>query len=81
MLAALDRLEQERIVGVLGDLEKRRDRCEQIGHDLLADRHERSPLRQFLELVEARDLHTSTLTQSDSRAPFRRRAHHSRRRC
>ena len=54
VLAALDALEQERVVGVLGDLQKRRDRRQQVGDDLLAHRHERAAARQFLELLERR---------------------------
>ena len=50
LLAAFDRLEQERVVGVLGNLEERRHRRQQVGDDLLVDRHERAALRQFLEL-------------------------------
>ena len=44
VLAALDALEQERVVGVLGDFQERRDRRQQVGDDLLADRHERAAL-------------------------------------
>ena len=36
VLAAFDAFEQERVVGVLGDLEERRDRRQQVGDDLLA---------------------------------------------
>ncbi len=57
LLAAFDRLEQERVVGVLRHLEERRDRRQQVGDDLLVDRHERAALRQLLEFVERRDLH------------------------
>ena len=52
LLAALDRLEQERVVGVLGDLEERRHRRQQVGDDLLVDRHERAALGQLLEFLE-----------------------------
>ena len=58
LLAAFDRLEQERVVGVLGDLQERRDRRQQVGDDLLVDRHERAALRQLLEFFERRDLHS-----------------------
>jgi hypothetical protein len=37
-LAAFDALEQERVVGVLGDLEERRRRRQQVREDLLVDR-------------------------------------------
>ena len=57
VLAAFDALEQERVVGVLGNLEKRRHRRQQIGDDLLADRHERAAPRQFLEFLKRRDFH------------------------
>ena len=57
VLAAFDAFEQERVVGVLGDLEERRHRRQQVGDDLLADRHERAAPRQFLEFFKRRDLH------------------------
>ena len=59
LLAAFDALEQERVVGVLGDLEERRHRRQQVGHDLLDDRHERAAPRQVDELFERRLLHLS----------------------
>ena len=40
VLAAFDALEQERVVGVLGDAQERRDRRQQVGDELLDDRHE-----------------------------------------
>ncbi len=49
-LATLDALEQERVVGVLGHLEERRHRREQVGHELLVDRHERPALCELHEL-------------------------------
>ena len=52
VLAAFDALEQERVVGVLGDLEERRDRRQQVGDDLLADGHEVAPLGEIDELFE-----------------------------
>ena len=58
LLAALDRLEQERVVRVLGDLQERRHRRQQVRDDLLVDGHERPALRQLLELFERRYLHT-----------------------
>ena len=84
MLAALDALEQERVVGVLGDLQKRRDRRQQVGDDLLADRHERAAPRQFLEFLKRRDFHArvnsasrfsaaSRMTPAGGRTPV----HHS----
>ena len=57
VLAAFDALEQKRVVGVLGDLQERRHRRQQVGDDLLADRHERAALRQLLECLKRRDLH------------------------
>ena len=48
-LSAFDALEQEGVVGVFGDLEKRRDRRQQVGDDLLDDRHERAAPRQVHE--------------------------------
>jgi len=52
VLAALDGFEQERIVRVLGDLEERRHRRQQVRHDLLVDGDERPALRQLLEFLE-----------------------------
>ena len=49
-LATLDALEQEGVVGVLGDLEERGDRREQVRDDLLHHRHERAAARQIHEL-------------------------------
>jgi hypothetical protein len=57
VLPAFDALEQEGVVGMLGNLEERGDRRQQVGHDLLADGHERAAPRQLLELVKRRDLH------------------------
>ena len=59
LLAAFDALEEERVVGVLGDLQKGRDRRQQVRHDLLDDRHERAAPRQLHELFERRLLHDS----------------------
>ena len=42
---------------MLRDFQERRDRRQHVGDDLLVDRHERSPLRQFLELFERRHVH------------------------
>ena len=77
VLAAFDALEQERVVGVLGDLQERRHRRQQVGDDLLADRHERAAPRQFLELFKRRDFHRSMNSASFRSA---RRAHHAGRR-
>ena len=74
VLAALDALEQERVVGVLGDLQERRDRRQEVGDDLLAHRHERAALRQFHELVERRQLHVCDRDGAIGRANERRRA-------
>ena len=52
VLAALDALEQERIVGVLGDAQERRHRRQQIGDELLDDRHEGASLRELGECLE-----------------------------
>ena len=57
LLAAFDALEQERVVGVLGDLEERRHRRQQVRDDLLDHRHERAAPRQLHELFEGRLLH------------------------
>src|SRR5262249_41668043 len=57
VLAALDALQQERVVGMLGDLEEGRDRRQEIGDDLLADRHERAASREVLELFKRSDFH------------------------
>ena len=62
LLAAFNRLQQKRVVGVLRDLQERRDRRQQIGDDLLVDRDERTPLRQLLEFLERRDVHVSSLS-------------------
>ena len=51
-LAAFDALEQERVVGVLGDLQERGDRRQQVRDDLLDHRHERAAPRQLHELFE-----------------------------
>ena len=59
LLATLDALEQEGVVGVLRDLEEGRDRRQQVGHDLLDHRHERAAPRQLHELVECRLLHNT----------------------
>jgi hypothetical protein len=57
LLATLDGLEQERVVGVLGHLQERRHGRQQVGHDLFVDGHERAALRELLERFEGRDLH------------------------
>ena len=57
VLAAFHALEQERVVRVLGDFEKRRHRRQQIGDDLLADGNESPALRQLFEFFKRRDLH------------------------
>src|SRR4029078_1461382 len=57
LLAAFDRLQQERVVGVLGNLQESRDRRQHVGDDFLVDRHERPALRQVLELIETRQMH------------------------
>ena len=55
--APLDALEQERVVGVFGDLQERRDRRQQVGDDLLDDRHERPAPGELHEFFEGRLLH------------------------
>ena len=70
MLAALDALEQERVVRVLGDLQEGRNRRQQVGDDLLADRNEGSAPRQFLELLKRRNSHR-VQTPPSARAPPR----------
>ena len=57
-LAAFDALQQEGVVGVLGDLEERRRRRQQVGEDFLVDGHERAARRQLGEFFERRLLHT-----------------------
>ncbi len=57
LLAALHALEEKRIVGVLGDLQKRGDRREQVRHDFLHDRHKRTAPRQVHELIKRRLFH------------------------
>ena len=57
LFASFDRLQQKRIVRVLGDLEEGRDRRQHVGDDLLVDRHERPALGQILEFVETRYVH------------------------
>ena len=44
-LASLHALEEERVIGVLGDLEEGGHRRQQVGDDLLHDRDERAPAR------------------------------------
>src|SRR5262249_39177213 len=57
VLAALDALQEERVVGVLGDLEKCRDGRQKVCDELLAARHERAAPRQTLELIKRGDFH------------------------
>ena len=45
VLAPFDAFEQERVVGILGDLQERRDRREQVRDDFLADRARTFPAR------------------------------------
>jgi hypothetical protein len=52
VLASFDAFEEERVVGVLGDLQERRDRRQQIGDDFLAHGHERAAARQLLEFLK-----------------------------
>ena len=59
LLAAFHRFEQERVVGMLGDLEEGGHRRQKVGHDLLVDRHERPALRELPEFVEGRYMHRS----------------------
>ena len=60
VLAAFDALEQEGVIGMLGDLEERRHRRQQVGDQLLAHRHERGALGQVHELFKRRLLHCSS---------------------
>ncbi len=57
VFAAFDALEQERIVGVLRDPQERRHRRQQIGDELLDDRHEGASLRELGKCVERCLLH------------------------
>src|SRR5450759_4673163 len=59
VLATFHALEEERVVRVLRDLQERGHRREQVGHDLLADRHERALRGQRGEFSERRDLHAA----------------------
>ena len=60
LLSPFDALEEERVVGVLRDLEKRGDRRQQVRHDLANHRHERAAAREVCELVERCLLHERT---------------------
>ena len=73
VLAAFDALEQERVVGVLGDLEERRDRRQQVGDDLLADRHERAALRQLHEFFERGHVSSAAPNSAEPRRARRSR--------
>jgi len=75
VLAAFDALEQERVVGVLGDLQERGHRGEQVRDDLLADGDERAPARQLLEFFERRQFHDRERAgEADSTANAARRS-------
>ena len=52
VLAAFHAFQEKRVVRVLGDFQERRDRREEVGHDLLDHRHERAAPGQLLEFVE-----------------------------
>ena len=54
VLAALDALEEERVIGMLGHLEERRHRRQQVGHQFLHHRHKRGPLGEVHELFKRR---------------------------
>ena len=56
VLASLDAFQQKRVVGVLGNPEKSRNRRQQVGHELFDDRHERASLRQLDERFERRSV-------------------------
>ena len=62
LLASFDALEQERVIRVLGNLEKRGHGRQQVRDDFLDDRHERSAARQFHEFVERCLFHACPLT-------------------
>ena len=68
VLAAFHAFQEKRVVRVLGDLQERRDRREQVGDDLLAHRHERAAPGQLLELVERCDLHMAISTTFNAEA-------------
>ena len=57
VLAPFHALEQERVVRIFRDLQERRHRRKQVGHDLLADRDERAAPGQFRELLKRGDCH------------------------
>src|SRR5690606_14793990 len=50
-LAALHAFDEERVVGVLGDAQERRDRRQQVGQQFAAHGHERAASRQLGEFV------------------------------
>ena len=60
VLAALDAFEQERVIGMLGNLQEGRHRRQQVRHQLLAHGHERRALGQVHELFKRRLLHRFT---------------------
>ena len=70
VLAPFDALQQERVVRVLGDLQERGDRREQIGHDLLAHGHERAAPRQLLEFLKRRNFHRVQTPPAASTRPL-----------
>jgi hypothetical protein len=58
LFAAFHALEQERVVGVLGDFQERRDRRQQVRHDFFDHGHERAAPRQLRELFVCRLFHS-----------------------
>ncbi len=57
VLAAFDALQQKGVVGVLRDLEERRNRRQKVGDDLLANRHKRAAFGEIDEFIERRQFH------------------------
>ena len=71
VLSPFDTLEEERVIRVLSDFQKRGQRRQQVGPDLLADRHERATRGQLLKRLERGVAHaprSSTWAPSAARA-------------
>ena len=78
VLSAFDALEQEGVVGVLGDAQERGYRCQQIGDELLHNGHEGAPLRELGKRLEGGLLHSASNAACLMRPDGGRRpSHHS----
>src|ERR1051325_6904963 len=64
VLAALHGFEEECVIGVLGNLQERGDRRQQIRNDFLVDGNKRAPLRQLPEFFERCYAHTTSPTRT-----------------